>query len=516
MSATSAFRSATMGDHTGRRCRPTPDSTSASSSACPRTTSGRTCARMVAALEEVAGRRDAARRRARHRRQLARRHGRIADELAAVPPVAARAAPSRQERARPRVPGRVPLGAGERLRVRPRDGLRLLPRSCGRPPPRRHRRRGRRPRARLPLRRGRRHGALGPRPPRDLRPAAASTPACCSACACATSPAASSASTAPCSRPSTSTTCAAEGYAFQVEMTYRASLLGFRVVEVPIVFTDRVAGGSKMSRRIVAEAAWRVPLLRMRALLGRIPSRRRPDPGIIAARSATVARHRGGSGRRGGDRPARGLPDRAVRRPARASSGSRRATARSRTRPRRASSSTSTTPDNVDELRGRGRRQGRHREPASALPDGFALEGLALQDGEHRVDAPGQGHGPLRRAADGRLAHPRRHDEAASSVVTSPAKKRWQKKPMVRGRSEPGIRIEIALPGRRRRRARRARTASSRSRCRSTPARHQLHITATDDAGNRLRAPAPAALRRRGAGDRGPRRQGLVDRAPRR
>ena len=52
---------------------------------------------------------------------------------------------------------------------------------------------------------------------------------------------------------------------------------GFRVVEVPIVFTDRVAGGSKMSRRIVAEAAWRVPLLRLRALLGRIPSRRRPD-----------------------------------------------------------------------------------------------------------------------------------------------------------------------------------------------------------------------------------------------
>ncbi len=70
----------------------------------------------------------------------------------------------------------------------------------------------------------------------------------------------------------------AEGYAFQVEMTYRASLLGFRVVEVPIVFTDRVAGGSKMSRRIVAEAAWRVPLLRLRALMGRIPARRRPEP----------------------------------------------------------------------------------------------------------------------------------------------------------------------------------------------------------------------------------------------
>jgi dolichol-phosphate mannosyltransferase len=66
----------------------------------------------------------------------------------------------------------------------------------------------------------------------------------------------------------------AEGYAFQIEMTYRARLLGFGVVEVPIVFADRVAGGSKMSRRIVAEAAWRVPQLRWRALRGRIPRRR--------------------------------------------------------------------------------------------------------------------------------------------------------------------------------------------------------------------------------------------------
>ena len=63
----------------------------------------------------------------------------------------------------------------------------------------------------------------------------------------------------------------AEGYAFQIEMTYRAGLLGFEIVEVPIIFSDRVAGGSKMSRRIVAEAAWRVPQLRFRALRGRIP-----------------------------------------------------------------------------------------------------------------------------------------------------------------------------------------------------------------------------------------------------
>jgi dolichol-phosphate mannosyltransferase len=52
------------------------------------------------------------------------------------------------------------------------------------------------------------------------------------------------------------------GYAFQVEMTYRAIELGFDVVEVPIVFRDRQAGSSKMSRSIVLEAIWRVPMLR--------------------------------------------------------------------------------------------------------------------------------------------------------------------------------------------------------------------------------------------------------------
>jgi dolichol-phosphate mannosyltransferase len=53
-----------------------------------------------------------------------------------------------------------------------------------------------------------------------------------------------------------------KGYAFQVEMTYRAIQHGFSVAEVPIVFRDRRQGSSKMSRSIVAEAAWRVPLLR--------------------------------------------------------------------------------------------------------------------------------------------------------------------------------------------------------------------------------------------------------------
>ncbi len=52
------------------------------------------------------------------------------------------------------------------------------------------------------------------------------------------------------------------GYAFQVELTYRAIQLGFDVVEVPIVFRERREGSSKMGHSIVAEAVWRVPLLR--------------------------------------------------------------------------------------------------------------------------------------------------------------------------------------------------------------------------------------------------------------
>jgi dolichol-phosphate mannosyltransferase len=56
----------------------------------------------------------------------------------------------------------------------------------------------------------------------------------------------------------------AKGYAFQIETTYRARRAGFRVVEVPITFADRTEGRSKMSRAIVLEAVWRVPLLRLR------------------------------------------------------------------------------------------------------------------------------------------------------------------------------------------------------------------------------------------------------------
>jgi dolichol-phosphate mannosyltransferase len=62
----------------------------------------------------------------------------------------------------------------------------------------------------------------------------------------------------------------AAGYVFQIETTYRTLRKGFRVVEVPIRFTDRTAGQSKMSRAIVLEAIWKVPRLRVRALRRRV------------------------------------------------------------------------------------------------------------------------------------------------------------------------------------------------------------------------------------------------------
>ena len=59
-------------------------------------------------------------------------------------------------------------------------------------------------------------------------------------------------------------TITAKGYAFQIETTYRALRAGFRVREIPITFVDREHGGSKMSKAIVLEAAWRVPVMRLR------------------------------------------------------------------------------------------------------------------------------------------------------------------------------------------------------------------------------------------------------------
>jgi dolichol-phosphate mannosyltransferase len=56
----------------------------------------------------------------------------------------------------------------------------------------------------------------------------------------------------------------ADGYGFQIELTYRAVRAGFKVAEVPIVFRDRRMGSSKMTLRIALEAVWKVPALRLR------------------------------------------------------------------------------------------------------------------------------------------------------------------------------------------------------------------------------------------------------------
>ena len=60
------------------------------------------------------------------------------------------------------------------------------------------------------------------------------------------------------------------GYAFQIEVSFRAWKKGFRIEEIPIVFTDRTEGESKMSKRIVREAIWMVWRLRWWAITGRV------------------------------------------------------------------------------------------------------------------------------------------------------------------------------------------------------------------------------------------------------
>ncbi|MGB4310106.1 MAG: polyprenol monophosphomannose synthase [Candidatus Cloacimonadaceae bacterium] len=61
-----------------------------------------------------------------------------------------------------------------------------------------------------------------------------------------------------------------DGYSFQVEMNFRAWVKGFRIKEVPIVFTERIGGVSKMSKQIVWEAVWMVWRLQFMKLLGKI------------------------------------------------------------------------------------------------------------------------------------------------------------------------------------------------------------------------------------------------------
>jgi dolichol-phosphate mannosyltransferase len=76
-------------------------------------------------------------------------------------------------------------------------------------------------------------------------------------------------------------TIRAEGYVFQIEVTYRALLAGFRVTEVPIIFRDRTRGASKMSTGIALEAMWAVPSLRRNAAAAISRARAGgPPPGV--------------------------------------------------------------------------------------------------------------------------------------------------------------------------------------------------------------------------------------------
>ena len=60
------------------------------------------------------------------------------------------------------------------------------------------------------------------------------------------------------------------GYAFQIEMTFRAWRKGLRIREVPIIFMDRTTGDSKMSKRIAGEALWIVWWLKLQVLRGKL------------------------------------------------------------------------------------------------------------------------------------------------------------------------------------------------------------------------------------------------------
>jgi dolichol-phosphate mannosyltransferase len=62
-----------------------------------------------------------------------------------------------------------------------------------------------------------------------------------------------------------------DGYSFQIEMNFHVWKRGLRIVETPIIFTDRLVGQSKMNRRIVWEAAFMVWKLRVASILKRIP-----------------------------------------------------------------------------------------------------------------------------------------------------------------------------------------------------------------------------------------------------
>jgi lipoprotein-anchoring transpeptidase ErfK/SrfK len=118
------------------------------------------------------------------------------------------------------------------------------------------------------------------------------------------------------------------------------------------------------------------------------------------------------------------------------------------------------------------------------LPGGFTLAGLALEDGEHRIELRGRGTGLFAQnvAGDWRI----QVDTSKPALkVTAPAQKRWQKKPVVRGTAEPGVAVEVRYPGG---------TASAKAGADGKFAipvpvdagRHQLKVAAVDAAGNRI------------------------------
>jgi dolichol-phosphate mannosyltransferase len=95
-----------------------------------------------------------------------------------------------------------------------------------------------------------------------------------------------------------------QGYCFQVDLTRRAHGEGFRVVEVPITFTERERGASKMSAGIVREALWRVTVWGLRARRDAVLRLLRRGAGDAAGKTA---------GEKAGAPSAAGTPDRAPR-----------------------------------------------------------------------------------------------------------------------------------------------------------------------------------------------------------
>ena len=215
----------------------------------------------------------------------------------------------------------------------------------------------------------------------------------------------------------------AGGYVFQIEMTYRASRLGARIVEVPIIFRDRRVGQSKMSRRIIVEALFVVIGLRWDELRGRGPVRagpmtagwrpgetgpsalRRPSPRACAS-SSTCARSRTRSAR-----PLTALYLEALL------DGPRRGPRPRASRTRSCSRSTATIPtDRWTNLEVIGRRllpptrlpalRGAHRGPAAA-PRRVRRRRLAGRAGRRRGDRLPRGGAARCRSGPGSRSWPR-------------------------------------------------------------------------------------------------------------